>query len=512
MVGSASNLAGKRFEVLRGSRVVLRGRLRRASGTPAPWRRAFRADMTSLAVPGRYVVRVGRLRSRPWVVQPGGSRDAIPVALGFFEANRDGMEPSPIHGPAHLNDAVVESGPYQGQRFDLTGGWMDAGDTLKFAGPTAFATIALQTAARLDPVSAARLNDEADVGVRFLLKLHPAQDLFIAQIGRAAIDYLRDPQEKFNPADDDKSSIPGIRQKSASIGVGSDQAGKVAAALAMAAPRFSGDARDRLIAEARAWYEHGGALERPGDKLDESYVETVFQDDMAAGAAMLFRATGEAQYLADALEWLKGLELGGGWTWDHSGAFTAAELCGLLGSPPIADETARSAVCQMVRDELTIAQDRFTDRALGPAGALYWGSIAPSNGVGALAAAAARAAIFPGAPAIAARARDWLFGLNPWGVSFMARYGPFPPQGIHHWAIFRGRGLPIGAVVGGPAPMSNIRTRKLKMPKRGRFARFNSASAAYDDNAANYVTSEPAIDYSATAVVLLAALAGAPTP
>ena len=61
------------------------------------------------------------------------------------------MEPSPIHGPAHLNDAVIESGPYQGRHFDLTGGWMDAGDTLKFAGPTAFATIALQTAARLDP-------------------------------------------------------------------------------------------------------------------------------------------------------------------------------------------------------------------------------------------------------------------------------------------------------------------------------------------------------------------------
>ena len=62
-------------------------------------------------------------------------------------------------------------------------------------------------------------------------------------------------------------------------------------------------------------------------------------------------------------------------------------------------------------------------------------------------------------------------------------------------------------MVGGPAPLSNIRTRKLKMPTRGRFARFNSASAAYDDNVANYVTSEPAIDYSATAVVLLAALA-----
>ena len=94
IVGSAANLAGKRFEVLRGRRVVLRGRLRRAPGTPAPWRRAFRADLTALTAAGRYVVRVGALRSRPWVVRAGGSRDAIrsrsdssrPTATGWSRA------------------------------------------------------------------------------------------------------------------------------------------------------------------------------------------------------------------------------------------------------------------------------------------------------------------------------------------------------------------------------------------------------------------------------------------
>jgi endoglucanase len=504
IVGSSAKVT--RFDVLKGRRVVLRGRLRRAPGTAAPWRRAFRADLTKLRAPGRYVVRVGRLRSRPWVVRADGSRAVISTALGFFEANRDGNEPSTVHGPAHLNDAVVESGPYAGRRFDLTGGWMDAGDTLKFAGPTAFSTIALQVGARLDPAVATRLNQEADVGVRFLLKLHPAPDLFIAQVGRTAVDHDRGPPEWYDPAGDDESSVAGIRQRTASIGVGSDYAGKVAVALAMASDRASGTARDDLIAAATAWYEYGGAIERPSDKLDEAYPETVWVDDMGAGAAALHRSTGDPQYLADALDYLKGSEPGAGWSWDSSAPLAAADLCGVLGAPPVADESARAAACDVLRAELTAAKAKLDDRALGPPATLSWGSITPGGGVGALAAAAGRAGVFPGGEVIGTRARDWLLGLNPWGASFIAGSGPLAPRQIHHWAGRLGRGLPKGAVVGGPAPASTFREQKLVLPRGGRFGSFNSAGAAYDDSEANYVTSEPAIDYTAAQVVLLAAL------
>jgi hypothetical protein len=506
VVGSSSAL--KRFEVLKGRRVVLRGRLRKARGIPAPWRRAFTADLTRLTTPGRYVVRVGRLRSRPWVVRADGSRAVISTTMSFFDGQRDGNEPSALHAPSHLNDAVVESGPYAGQRFDMTGGWMDAGDTLKFAGPTAFTVIALQAGARLDPAVAERLNQEADVGVRFLLRLHPAPDLFITQVGRAGSDHERGPPEWYDPADDDKSSIAALKQRTASIGVGSDYAGKVAAALAMASDRASGADRDALLAAARDWYELGGRLEKPSDKLDEAYPEDQWVDDMASGAAALHRSTGDPQYLADAIDYLKGIEPGAGWSWDTMAPFAWADLCGVLGAPPVADEAARKTACDGLRAELTAGQAKLRERALGPPTDLFWGSITPSGGVGALAAAAGRAGVFPGGNAIGARARDWLLGLNPWGASFVAGSGPLSPRGVHSWAEHFGRGLPRGAVVGGPAPVSAIKDQKLKLPSaRSKFGRFNSPTAAYDDSELNYVTSEPAIDTTAAQVVLLAALA-----
>ena len=74
--------------------------------------------------------------------------------LRFFSAQNDGQEPSPLHGPSHLNDPVIDGGPFDGQRFDLTGGWMDAGNQVKLVNTTAFTVLLLEAAARLYPALA----------------------------------------------------------------------------------------------------------------------------------------------------------------------------------------------------------------------------------------------------------------------------------------------------------------------------------------------------------------------
>jgi hypothetical protein len=103
--------------------------------------------------------------------------------LKMFAVQRDGNEPNPLFGPAHLEDATVADGPYAGQRFDLTGGWRDAGDQLKFVQTTGMSVIYLTIAARLAPEVARELVGEAEVGVRWLFKTHPRPDLFLVQVG-----------------------------------------------------------------------------------------------------------------------------------------------------------------------------------------------------------------------------------------------------------------------------------------------------------------------------------------
>ena len=64
------------------------------------------------------------------VADGSATSQAVRHILRFFAVNSDGFEPSPVHGPSHLNDATIVGGSLDGQRADLTGGWMDAGDTL----------------------------------------------------------------------------------------------------------------------------------------------------------------------------------------------------------------------------------------------------------------------------------------------------------------------------------------------------------------------------------------------
>jgi hypothetical protein len=503
IVGSSRALAGKPFVVLdRDGDVARRGQLRGAPGTPAPWPHAYRARLGSLPA-GSYRVRVPALglTSRPWIVKPGGSGGAVDQILRFFAANRDGNEPSPIHDPSHLHDATVKGGPHDGERLDLTGGWMDAGDMIHFAQTTAFAAALLEAAARVDPVRSAALGAEADVGIRWLTKAHPAAGLFIAQVGDQ-----RDHDLGFrDPAVDDASSKPGIGHRRAypgiaSGGIGGDIAGKAAAALALAHDR-SGSAAQ--LAQARAWYAAGRAATKPTPALPGGFYRSHhWKDSMAAGAAALYRSTGEQRYLGDALRYLRSDQAAADGTLgvvDSFASFAAADLCGALGASPLGSSSDRSFACQRLRQFGAIAVEQAQDNAFGMPGFFNWGTTAQNGASGALAGLAGCAAGLDQGRPVAAGARDYLLGRNPFGSSFVVGYGPRAPVHPHHWASVFGDALPAGAVVGGPAPLDQIRSQGFQVhdPHNTRFA-------SYEDRRADYVTSEPALDYAASSILLLA--------
>jgi hypothetical protein len=508
IVGSARSLAGKRYVVLRdGSGAVSEGRLRSAPGKPAPWSHAYRAPLGSGSASGTYRVRVPALglTSRGWIVRAAGSGNAIDRILGFFAANRDGNEPSPIHAASHLNDATVRGGPHDGEHIEMTGGWMDAGDMIHFAQTTSFAAAVLEAAARLDPARAPQLDAEADVGIRWLVKAHPAPGLFIGQVGDE-----RDHDVGFrDPAGDDASSRPGIGHRRAypggpSGGIGGDIAGKAAAALALAFDRTH-DAEDLL--QARQWYAAGRAAARPTPPLPGGfYRDPHWKDSMAGGAAALYRSTGEHQYLADALRYLRSSQAAADGTLgvvDSFASFAAADLCGALGAPALGGSSNRAFACRRLREFGQIAVEQAGENAFGMPGFFTWGTTAQNGASGALAGLAGCRDTLPGGRAVAAGARDYMLGRNPFGRSFVVGYGPRAPVHPHHWASVFGKALPRGAVVGGPAPMDEIRGQGFAVHDP-----HDTAFAAYEDRRADYVTSEPALDYAASSILLLATLEG----
>ena len=513
VVATSASVVGARFRVVDGAgRTVLRGRLRRARGSAGPWRFAATADLSRLRRPGRYRVLAAGERSRPWVIDRGGRSRMVRRLLRLFAVNSDGNEANPVFGPAHLNDAIVKGGALDGQRLDLTGGWRDAGDHLKIAHTTAMAVSYLQLAARLDPADAGALDAAADVGVSWLLKAHPQPGVFVTLVGDD-----RDHSTDFrDPAGDDADTRQGVGVRYAYPSTSSNVAGSVAAALALTAARSAGARRDELVGAARDWYGAARATNAlvPIDdpNVGDYYPDDIFTDDLAFAALELYRVTGEAGLLAAADPYFRrgddDPQLYAGTTPGSVGPVVAADLCGGLGAATPAG-SARRAGCQGLRKVVSAARERARANAFGSPGIFTFGWVQDNGGTGAVAAAAQRARVAPDGLRIAAGARDYALGRNPWGASFVVGPGRNEARSPHHAAYLKGRPARLlsGAVVGGPADPGSLRAFGLRLAPSP-LRRFNSKATVYEDRRADFVTSEVGLSYSASAILLAASLGG----
>lgn len=510
VVAAGTPLAGRRFTVVTASgRTVLRGALRRAAGSPAPWRFAATADLSAVKAPGRYRVRAAGLTSPPWTVSAGARSALVRRMLRLFAVQSDGSEPNPVFKPAHLKDAIVKGGPLDGQRIDLTGGWRDAGDQLKFASTTAFSVALLHLAARLDPADAAALRATSGVGLRFLQKAHPAPGVFIALVGDE-----RDHVGFRDPASDDANTQPGVGVRFAYPTTGSNILGSVAAALALAGAQSPGAGGDQLIAAAREWYAAGKAADAlvpiQDPNVSDFYPDNIFTDDMAFGALELFRATGEPGFLDDALAFFaRGDDdrmFFSGTVVGAVGPIVAADLCGILGAPA-PSEAARQAGCAGVRKVVAAGRERARESAFGTPGIVTFGWVQDNGGAGAIAAAAGTGRVVSDGRALGAGARDYLLGRNPWGTSFVVGPGSRDAKNPHSPVFLKGppSKLVNGAVEGGIARASDFAGSGLKLTLR-RFKVFNSPFAQYEDRRENFVTSEIGLAYSAASILLASSL------
>jgi len=196
-----------RFTVIDSSGyVVLNGR---AGGSRGVWNRRYRAvqplDLSKLRTPGTYRLRAAGARSPRFRVGDALFAPRVAESVQFFQAQRDGANviAGPLHRrPAHLNDAhaTVYAAPrYDGPDsdvilgsslkrlggpVDVEGGWMDAGDFIKFTHTTAYAAALLFVAQReLGSAAPATLEPEARFGLDWLDKAWQDDGSMLLQVG-----------------------------------------------------------------------------------------------------------------------------------------------------------------------------------------------------------------------------------------------------------------------------------------------------------------------------------------
>lgn len=236
--------------------------------------------------------------------------EALQKSLLFYETQQSGVLPD-WNRISWRSNSGVNDGKDVG--LDLTGGWNDAGDHIKFGFPMAFSVTALnwgylQYKDGYDAVNQTEIFKRNIKWVTdYFIKCHPSPNVFYAQVA----DSKSQDHNFWMPAEMvDVHPDYGQRQAYAltKSKPGTDVACETAAALASASmvfkdsdPAYSAT----LLQHAKELYEFGDSFrglytdKDNGGAIpaDGTYTSTNFRDELAWGALWLYQATGEQKYL-----------------------------------------------------------------------------------------------------------------------------------------------------------------------------------------------------------------------
>jgi endoglucanase len=504
--------------------------------------------------------------------------------VNFFQVQRDGSDviAGPLdRQPAHVTDAhatlyktpdfidttnddsLVPGSPLTkingAPTVDAEGGWYDAGDYLKFTHTAAYGDVVLYASERaLGSSAPSTLKAEAAYGESWLDKMwQMSTKTLYLQVGigtgngsdtvdatfNGDHDLWRLPQADATDTDplDRYATVarPVFEATAPGRLISPNLAGRVSAAFALAAQV------DAQTNKARAQYEYLEATSlyamantsNPPSPLvtadpEAYYPETTWHDDMELGATEIALA---AQRLShDATPYLKAAagfaksyiadDAAAGDTFNlyDTSALAHTDLVHAMaaaGNPKLA--VSKALLVKDLKRQVELGASHAASDVFRAAGDINQFDV-DSHTFGWI----AMEAWYTGLTgdhhfdAFAAEQRDWLFGANAWGTSFMVGEGSTFPQCMQHQAAnlsgnLHGAGpaLAVGAVVNGPNDNSNfegglgdLQDGMRKCPTNGvdKFAAFDTATASFVDDVRSWQTDEPALDMTGAAIIAAA--------
>jgi endoglucanase len=470
------------------------------------------------------------------------------------------------------NDNMTTSLQPTGGAIDVSGGWWDAGDYLKFVQTHSYTVALMLTGIRDFPqqmgagAGATNFTDEAKFGLRWLRKMwDDDRRTLYYQVG-IGTDFVNNPNLLSDhdvwrlPQVDDTlggtdPALKYIRHRPVFIAgpagskISPNLAGRLTADFALCSQVFR-ETNTALANECLVSAEHVFALadtSPAGDLLTvapfDFYGETEWRDDMELGATELYFALATAEgALPSALPHVDpAFYLRAGAHWAHAyitGPNDAGDTLNLYDVSGLAHfelfraiaaaghpkglEASQTDLVNDLRKEL---QNAMTQGDSDPFGFGFpWGTFDTTTHGAGLSVMAREYALLTKSAEFDALSRRWeanILGANAWGSSFVVGDGQvFPNCMQHQVANIVGSldGTPpilAGALVEGPN--SEAATGFLDgmrvCPAGGGdvFKKFNGNGAVYKDDQESFSTVEPAIDLTAASFLMFSwRIAGAP--
>jgi peptidoglycan/xylan/chitin deacetylase (PgdA/CDA1 family) len=466
--------------------------------------------------------------------------------LFFMRQQRCGYNPF-LDMVCHQRDGRTVYAPVpDGSFVDASGGWHDAGDQLKYLITASNATARMLLAFELErnkfadkvddygrptPNGIADVLDEAKWGLDWILKLHPRAGWLFHQVAddrdhrgfklpdNDIADYGWG-ANSYRPVYFADGKPQGLREfKSKSTGV-ANIAGRSAVALAMASRLWKSDLKSPLQAAqylkaAIELYElgkrHEGFQQGNSYGAPYRYNEDTWADDMEWAAAELYKATGKANYLADAKRYAR---LAGAVSWmPHETAehyqFYPFTNVGHFALYPLADAKTKREIAGYYRANIENIIKRSKTNSYAVGVPFLWCS---NNLVVAYITQVLLYERMTGDRRFHESAlahRDWLFGRNPWGTTMfegIPEGGEFP-EDTHLPTVQLLKKQVVGGLVDGPIKAETYNSlRGLRLNEPDEFAEFQPRDVVYHDDVGDYSTNEPTMDGTADAILMMASL------
>ncbi len=531
---------------------TLTGKRHKATVTPTknwePMAACYRIDFSTLTEPGRYTVEVLGKRSPEFSIGDDIYAGANEIPLYYMRQQRCGYNPS-LKTNCHPHDGLlVLSGENDGKHIDVTGGWHDTSDYLQYLTTSANALFQMLFAYQQNPGvwadsfdSAGNegangipdILDEARWGLEWMVKMNPADTLFLNQIADD-----RDHRFYGLPADDTadygwgaggarpvypcsgkpyglKGNLNDSKGLASSVGKFSSSFSLGAEIFNSIDPDFAADLSRRAENAYNVAKANPGACQTAPCVSPYYYEEDNWTDDMELAAVRLYQSTGDPKYRRAAIDfgrmepvtpWM-GADSAHHYQWypfvNLGHAMLAADS-----EKRVSDEFIRN-----IRSGLARVADR-ADNAFLCGIPFIWCS---NNLTVALVTQGMLYRELTGDTTylpLETAARDWLFGLNPWGKAMIVG---LPDDGDTprdpHSALSHKYGIAVtGGLVDGPVYANIFNSlRGVHLEREDIYAPYQNSVVVYHDDNADYSSNEPTMDGTASTTYFLGKLASEAT-
>lgn len=462
----------------------------------------YTIDFSKVKREGNFIIEVEGRKSTPFKIGRNIYNNVVDSLLLFYKAQRCGPTNPILHEPCHLSDVVRLVGDTNiTGMVDLTGGWHDAGDYIKFLSTTAYTTYMMMFAYEFDNEKfgfdhnnngTPDILEEAKIGIDWMLRANYSKYKLVTQVQD-----LRDHEVGWRLPENDtlRYDRPGY------VGIGKNQIGLFSAVMSLASriwkQRFNaGEFSKKCLDAAENLYSIRNEVPDV-DKIESGfYQDSRFWGKLALGAIELYNTTHNRSYLNDAVTY--GDSAGSDYWWSWGDINSLADY-------KIAKFVPRFA--NYILNNLSAFNANKNNSVFREGMAFTWGTTNSFLGISLQEILFNKLTGKTDFDSLAVYERDYVLGRNPWGISFIYNIGTVFPKHLHSQIAYFNNGYLPGAMTAGPAPENVLRDYDIKRVNF-QYDYFNTPDIKYYDDIHDYITNEPTIGSNATALFVFGYYSG----